>query len=123
MNKTLPVKNFLINQTWISGIGNIYSSEILFLSKIHPEKRVNELTVQEKKSLFDSIPLVLNQAIQCEVTTIRDYQHTNGTSGFFQNCLQVYGRKGKPCLICGTPIERIKMVQRSTYFCPQCQKI
>lgn len=123
INKTLPVKNFLMNQTWISGIGNIYASEILFLSKIHPEKRVNDLNIQEKKSLFDSIPLVLNQAIQCEGTTIHDYQHTNGSSGFFQNCLRVYDREGKPCLVCGTPIERIKMAQRSTYLCPCCQKI
>lgn len=123
INKTLPVKNFLMNQAWITGIGNIYASEILFLSKIHPEKRMKELTVQERKSLFDSIPLILNQAIICEGTTIRDYQHTNGSSGFFQNCLQVYDREEKPCLVCGTPIVRIKMAQRSTYFCPRCQKI
>ena len=122
MNITLPVKNFLMNQNWISGIGNIYSSEILFLSKVHPEKRVNKLTIKEKKSLFESIPQVLNQAIQCEGTTIRDYQRTNGTRGFFQNCLKVYDREGKPCLVCGTPIERIKLAQRSTYFCPHCQK-
>jgi len=123
INKTLPIKNFLMNQAWVSGIGNIYASEILFLSKIHPKKRVNDLTSHEKKLLFDTILIVLKQAIQCEGTTIRDYQHTDGSSGFFQNCLQVYDREGKPCLACGTPVERIKMAQRSTYFCPRCQKM
>jgi len=123
VKRALPVKNFLMNQAWIAGIGNIYASEILFLSKIHPEKRVNDLTEQEKRSLFDVIPLVLKQAILGEGTTIRDYQHTDGSRGSFQNCLQVYNREGKPCFTCGSPIQRIKIAQRSTYYCPHCQKM
>jgi len=122
INKNLPIKNFLMNQSWVAGIGNIYANEILILSKIYPEKRVSDLSSAEKKTLFSLIPIVLNQAIYCQGTTIRDYQHTDGSTGFFQNCLLVYGREGQPCSICQTPIRRFKMSQRSTYYCPNCQK-
>ncbi|MEI6157832.1 MAG: zinc finger domain-containing protein, partial [Atribacterota bacterium] len=117
------IKSFLMNQKYISGIGNIYASEILFRSGIHPEKRVDVLTEQEQKDLFRVIPEVLNQAIYFEGTTIRDYQHSDGTTGSFQDELLVYGKEGELCPVCGTPLERIKISSRSTYFCPICQNI
>jgi len=121
-DKYLSVKNFLMNQKYLAGIGNIYASEILFLSAIHPEKRVSELSLDEKRTLYSSIPVILNRAIVCEGTTIRDYHHSDGSSGSFQYRLRVYNKEGVPCDVCGTEIRRLKISQRSTYYCPNCQK-
>lgn len=116
------IKDFLLDQHQISGIGNIYASEILFRSGIHPERKLLTLTGTEKRSLFLTVPTVLDEAIRCQGTTIRDFAQANGEEGSFQDCLSVYGREGKPCLRCGTPIARKVIGSRSTYFCPHCQK-
>jgi formamidopyrimidine-DNA glycosylase len=116
------IKDFLLDQRKIAGIGNIYSSEILFQSRIHPERKLATLSVEEKHRLFDAIPTVLEEAIRCQGTTIRDFTGADGSTGTFQDCLAVYGRAGKPCLRCGNPIERKVLGSRSTYFCSHCQR-
>ncbi|NSW76818.1 MAG: bifunctional DNA-formamidopyrimidine glycosylase/DNA-(apurinic or apyrimidinic site) lyase [Candidatus Atribacteria bacterium] len=116
------IKDFLLDQHKIAGIGNIYASEILFRSGIHPERKLLTLTGTEKGNLFLAIPAVLDEAIRCQGTTIRDFAQANGEKGSFQDCLAVYGREGEPCLRCGTPIARKVIGSRSTYFCPHCQK-
>ncbi|MGC8777274.1 MAG: DNA-formamidopyrimidine glycosylase [Candidatus Caldatribacteriaceae bacterium] len=116
------VKDFLLDQRKIAGIGNIYASEILFRSGIHPERKLSSLSPQERCLLFAAIPSVLEEAVQCQGTTIRDFAGADGRNGRFQECLAVYGRAGKPCLCCGTPIERKVIGSRSTYFCPTCQQ-
>lgn len=116
------IKDFLLDQRKIAGIGNIYASEILFRSGIHPERKLLTLTDIEKRNLFITIPAVLDEAIRHQGTTIRDFVQTNGEKGSFQECLSVYGREGKPCLYCGTSISRKVIGSRSTYFCPICQK-
>lgn len=115
------VKDFLLDQHKIAGIGNIYASEILFRSGIHPERALLTLTDVEKQSLFLALPEVLEEAIHCQGTTVRDFTQANGKKGSFQECLSVYGRAGEPCLRCGTPIFRKVIGSRSTYFCPRCQ--
>lgn len=119
--KRIRIKDFLLSQRYISGIGNIYASEILFRSSIHPEKRTNDLTVEEKKKLFITIPQVLEEAIAQNGTTIRNYVRSGGEQGEFQNSLLVYGKEGERCPRCGGEIVRRKIASRSTYFCPGCQ--
>jgi formamidopyrimidine-DNA glycosylase len=122
----LTIKEFLLNQNRIVGIGNIYASEILFLSRINPTRRANELIANEQKQLFHFIPEVLSQAISRMGTTfghrIADYRNIYNIEGDFQNFLKVYDREGKPCLDCSNTIIRIVQKGRSSFLCEQCQK-
>lgn len=120
--KTQRVKDFLLNQRRIAGIGNIYASEILFRSGIHPQRRVDTLSKAEKERLFSYIKPVLEEAIRCQGTTIRDYVRSQGETGNFQQFLLVYGKAGKSCPRCGSLIQKEKISNRSSYFCPSCQK-
>ncbi|NOZ63229.1 MAG: DNA-formamidopyrimidine glycosylase [Calditrichaeota bacterium] len=125
-NSRLDAKSFLMDQKKIAGIGNIYASEILFRCQIHPERRVNELSDAEIKALFEQIPFVLNLAIEKMGTSLGDgksnFRSVYNIEGEFQKMIQVYGREGEPCLVCGSPIIRIKQKGRSSYFCGKCQK-
>ncbi len=123
---TLTMKDFLLNQNKIAGIGNIYANEILFRSGIHPRRRANTLTGEEIEKLFHIIPKVLELAVQKMGTTlgnkVSDYRSVYNVEGEFQNILAVYGREGEPCLKCGTSIIRIKQKDRSSFVCVNCQK-
>lgn len=123
---SLTMKDFLMDQNKIAGIGNIYANEILFRSGIHPQRRVNTLLDMEIEKLFHVIPKVLELAVQKMGTTlgnkVSDYRSVYNIRGEFQNILTVYGREGKSCLKCGTPIIRIKQKDRSSYVCETCQK-
>jgi formamidopyrimidine-DNA glycosylase len=123
---TLEVKTFLLDQKKIAGIGNIYASEILFRCRIHPERRVNELSDAEIRALFKQIPFVLNLAIEKMGTSLGDgeqnFRSVYNIEGEFQKFIRVYGREGEPCFECGSPIVRIKQKGRSSYFCGRCQK-
>ena len=120
--KKAPIKNLLMNQTFIGGIGNIYASEILFASRIHPQKKGGRLTSNNRKILYHAIQDVLKEAIEYRGTSLRNYRVTSGEKGEFINRIKVYGRENEPCVICGASIKRIVQAGRSTFFCGKCQK-
>jgi formamidopyrimidine-DNA glycosylase len=114
----------LLDQSIISGVGNIYANEALFLSKINPLRAANRLTVRDSKKLLHSVIDILSTALQFQGTTLIDnsYKDSEGKSGNFRKLLKVYGRAGEACVTCGTPINRIRIGNRSVYFCPHCQR-
>ncbi len=120
--KHLPMKTILLDQTIIAGLGNIYADEVLFASKIHPLTKGCDITLDDCAKLKESSKKIIEEAIKCGGTTIRSYTSSLGVTGRFQQFLQVHKREDKPCNICGTKIEKIKVGGRSTYFCPKCQK-
>ncbi len=120
--KTTPIKTVLLDQSIITGIGNIYDDEILFLSKIHPLTKTNELSEDDLKNIISNTKIVLEKAIKLGGTTIRSYTSSEGVHGKFQNELLVHSQKDKPCSFCSTIIEKIKVGGRGTYYCPNCQK-
>jgi len=122
LNSERAVKAILLDQTKIAGLGNIYADEALHRAGIHPLKPGSCLHASEVKALHGSITEVLQEAIACHGTTIRDYRTGSGAAGSFQNKLRVYRQTGKPCANCGTWIARIKVGGRSTHFCPKCQR-
>ncbi|MBQ4211826.1 MAG: bifunctional DNA-formamidopyrimidine glycosylase/DNA-(apurinic or apyrimidinic site) lyase [Selenomonas sp.] len=116
------IKSFLLNQKYISGIGNIYADEALFLAGIHPQRPANMLTETECRKLAAAVNDVIAAGIADGGTTFRDYQNGAGGKGGHQEHLYAYGRTGQPCRKCGTPMERITVGGRGTHFCPQCQE-
>ena len=116
------IKALLLDQSAVAGVGNIYADESLFRACIHPLRKASTLTDAEAERLYDALREVLNEAIEKRGTLLRDYRTPYGEDGYFQNHLRVYGRYGKPCPRCGAAIERIRVTQRSTHFCPKCQK-
>jgi len=112
----------LIDQLAIAGIGNIYRSEILFEAEVNPNKKNGQLKEEEIKKIFYQIKRVLKKAIKMRGTSSSDYRDTAGAPGKFYTVLKVYRRDGKKCKKCGKLIKRIKMAQRSVFYCSQCQK-
>mgnify|MGYP004667787755 CR=1 FL=1 len=121
-NKSIPIKTILLDQTIVTGIGNIYADEILFLSKINPKMRGRDLTDENLNDIIINTRKVLEQAIEQKGTTIRSYTSEEGVAGNFQNNLSVHKREGEKCLCCNGIIKRIKIGGRSTYYCENCQK-
>jgi len=121
-NRKTSIKSALLNQKLLSGVGNIYADEALFRAKIRPRRRASSLTRDELKRLHASLKKVLNHAIRLGGSSISDYVDADGEEGFFQLKHRVYGREGKPCLVCKTPIKRIVIAGRSSHYCPRCQK-
>lgn len=120
-NRTGTVKGFLLNQHIISGLGNIYTDESLYRAGIHPQRKVSTLTEHEIKRLHKAIGQILKEAIVCGGSTVSTYRLPDGKEGEFQRQHKVYQRQGRPCPQCKTPIARIKVAGRGTYFCPKCQ--
>lgn len=116
-----PVKNALLDQGRVAGVGNIYASEALFRARIDPRRSCGELTADDHRRLHRSLRAVLWEALEAEGTSLRDFKAVNGRSGEFQERLRAYGREEMPCGRCGTPIARIVQAGRSTFFCPSCQ--
>ena len=116
------IKLYLLDQTLVAGLGNIYVDEVLWAAKIHPERQANSLQKAEINLLHDEIILILQLGIEKGGTTIRTYQNAFGENGSMQDYLQVYGKTDGPCPRCATPIEKIKVGGRGTHFCPACQK-
>jgi formamidopyrimidine-DNA glycosylase len=112
-----------MDQKFISGLGNIYSDEVLFGAGLRYDRMSNTLSSQEVRRLYRSIQEVLQEAIKLRGTTLDDeaYLDLFGEPGTYQNELKVYGRAGLPCRRCRTPIQVVKISQRSSFFCPQCQ--
>ncbi|MBI5654751.1 bifunctional DNA-formamidopyrimidine glycosylase/DNA-(apurinic or apyrimidinic site) lyase [Candidatus Uhrbacteria bacterium] len=120
--KTRMVKVALLNQEVIAGVGNIYADEALHRAKIRPTRRLGSLTREERLKLGKEIQKVLCESIELGGTSANDYVDASGRKGKFLDFLRVYGRKGEECRDCGTPIKRIVIGQRSTHYCPTCQK-
>jgi formamidopyrimidine-DNA glycosylase len=117
------IKQVLMDQQVIAGIGNIYSDEILWQAKIHPSKPANKLTNKELKSVFLAMKKILSKAVKMRGTSTSDFRDTDGKPGSYAKTLFVYQREGEPCQRCRRPIKRIKINNRSAHFCPKCQKI
>ena len=116
------IKQVLLDQTLIAGIGNIYADESAFLSGVLPMRKVSKLTPKEVGLLYKNIIGVLKLSISKKGTSSKNYRRSNGELGGFVPYLQVYGRKGEPCKKCRTPIQKTKHAGRGTHFCIKCQK-
>ncbi len=117
------VKAVLLDQSVVAGIGNIYADEALFLAGIHPLRSAASLTDDELCRLQAALRSVLTESIEQRGTMLRDYRTPYGQDGAYKSRLRVYGQPGRPCPRCGAPIERIRVTQRSTHFCPRCQPV
>ena len=120
--KNIPIKTLLLDQSIITGIGNIYADEILFLSNINPLTKASSLTDENLASIIKNTVKVLDKAIEEGGTTIRSYTSEEGVTGLFQNSLNVHQRQNEECRICKSKIIKIKVGGRGTYYCPKCQK-
>jgi formamidopyrimidine-DNA glycosylase len=116
------VKALLLNQDFIRGIGNIYADEALFRAGIHPEAIASRIRLDRARRLYDSIVAVLSEAIEAGGSSISDYVDAEGRKGFFQFSHRVYQHTGEPCVTCGAKIRRVLVAQRSSHYCPKCQK-
>lgn len=116
------IHTLLLNQSLISGVGNIYAAEALFRAGIRPDKIAGQIKVEGYHHLADCLREVLRDALEFWGTTINDYRRADDEPGSFQVKLQVYNREGEPCRRCGITIQRLRLGGRSVYFCPECQK-
>ena len=122
VNKKSNIKNVMMNNQIVVGVGNIYINESLFLSKISPERIANKVKKIEITRLVKNIKTTLQSAIDKGGSTLRDYQQLNGDVGNFQLTFKVYGKEGDDCYNCQVKIRRVKQSGRSSFFCPSCQK-
>jgi formamidopyrimidine-DNA glycosylase len=121
--RNVAVKQLLMNNKIVVGIGNIYAAEILFKAKIHPQMCANQLTLTQCGAITRAAKTILRQAIKLGGTTFRDYRNSKGKPGYFQQKLFVYGRHNELCKVCGSKLQTIVLGQRSVVFCPECQKM
>ncbi|HWR15538.1 MAG TPA: bifunctional DNA-formamidopyrimidine glycosylase/DNA-(apurinic or apyrimidinic site) lyase [Terriglobales bacterium] len=117
-----PIKSALLNQSLLSGVGNIYADESLARAGVRPRRRAASLTRNDLRRLYDALQKVLREAIKLGGSSVSDYVGAEGERGFFQIRHLVYGREGEPCRKCKTPIKRIVISGRSSHYCPTCQK-
>ncbi|MEO5737164.1 MAG: bifunctional DNA-formamidopyrimidine glycosylase/DNA-(apurinic or apyrimidinic site) lyase [Variovorax sp.] len=116
------IKQVLLAGDLVVGVGNIYASEALFLAAIRPTLAASRISRPRAKRLHAAVREILARAVERGGSTLRDFTNIDGQSGYFQLEATVYGRAGEPCRVCGTPIRQIRQGQRSTFFCPNCQK-
>ena len=116
------VKGFLMDSRIVVGIGNIYASESLFLAGIHPQRAAGRIGAARYRALADAVRVVLQAAIAAGGTSLRDFVQEDGAPGYFAHSLRVYGRAGAPCRACATPIRQRRIAQRSSFYCPRCQR-
>jgi formamidopyrimidine-DNA glycosylase len=119
--RRVAVKPFLMDQSIVVGVGNIYASEALFRAGVNPRRAAGRVGAARYAAIVDGIRAVLNEAIRQGGTTLRDYVSADGTPGYFRQQLYVYERTGEPCRRCGKPIRQLVQGQRSTYYCAGCQ--
>jgi formamidopyrimidine-DNA glycosylase len=120
--RKIAVKPFVMDQKLVVGVGNIYVSEALFGAGIDPRLAAGKISRERYKRLASEIKQVLQQAIAAGGTTISDFKQADGKPGYFQQELRVYGREGLPCTVCGLPVKMIRLGQRSTFYCSNCQR-
>lgn len=117
-----PIKSFIMDSKIVAGVGNIYATEALFQAHIHPETPAGAVTRAQFNKLVAAIKSILASAIKKGGTTLKDFTRSDGSPGYFSIELKAYGRAGEPCVRCKTPLTLIKLGQRSTVYCPKCQK-
>ena len=120
-NRKVPIKTWLMDNKVIVGVGNIYANEVLFKTRTHPLTPVEQLTQDDCQKLVPAIQATLQSAIDAGGTTLKDFTQVDGKPGYFRQDLQVYGRKGQPCVSCGNVLQELRLSGRSTIFCPTCQ--
>ena len=120
--RQVSIKNLIMNSHVVVGVGNIYASESLFRSGIRPTSKAGKVSKARYARLVDSIKQVLAEAIEQGGTTLQDFSNEEGKPGYFAQELKVYGREGQACYICDAPIQKTVIGQRSSYYCPKCQK-
>lgn len=120
--RRVPIKLLLMDSHVVAGIGNIYASEILFHAALHPTRPASSLSAEEWQRLVDAIRETLQLAIAKGGTTVKDFRHADGTLGYFQQELQVYGRQDQPCRRCDTPLVTLRLGGRASCCCPSCQR-
>lgn len=121
--KKKNIKNVLLDQTTVAGLGNIYVDETLWQSGIHPLSATNKIPAEKAKELWQNINQTIKIATKKRGTTVHTYLDANGNVGGYQEMLKVYGHAGEPCAKCGTELEKIKVSGRGTTFCPHCQVV
>jgi formamidopyrimidine-DNA glycosylase len=122
VKRTLPIKNFLMEQCVIGGIGNIYACEILHEAAINPGRKTNSLSMDEWEKVAMATRSILKKAIACRGTTVSDWRDLFGQKGTYQVYLKAYAREGQRCHRCNVTIQRTRLSGRGTYYCPSCQK-
>lgn len=120
--RTLNIKSFLMNSHTVVGVGNIYANESLFMAGIHPRRAAGRVSHARYQLLVDAVKEVLADSIELGGTTLRDFVNSSGKPGYFQQTLRVYGRGGAPCQQCSTHLKEIRLGQRSTVYCVNCQR-
>ncbi|MCK9564115.1 MAG: bifunctional DNA-formamidopyrimidine glycosylase/DNA-(apurinic or apyrimidinic site) lyase [Bacteroidales bacterium] len=120
--KRVAVKSFIMDSQVVVGVGNIYANEALYLSGIHPQRAAGRISLHRYGELHDAIRGVLTRAIAQGGTTLRDFVGGDGKPGYFSQSLNVYGRGGEPCPGCGAALREVRLGQRATVYCPQCQR-
>lgn len=120
-NRRTNVKAFLLNQAVVTGIGNIYADEVLFLSRVLPTRTVDSLTTREKAAIYKNIKSILKKAVKYRGTTFNDYVDGDGKKGGFIQFLKVFHKDGEPCPECGAIIQKTRVAGRGTHFCAKCQ--
>ncbi len=121
-SKKTKIKILLLDQKFISGVGNLYANEALFRAKIHPQRPANSLSEKEKELLFEEIKNTLSEAIKYKGSSVDQYVQVSGKPGDYAKYHKAYDREGEKCFKCGGKIKRITLAGRGTYFCPQCQR-
>ena len=120
--RRVAIKQFLMDQRVVVGVGNIYASEALYRAGVHPKRAAGRVSGTRLAALVEAIRAVLGDAIRAGGTTLRDYVGADGTPGYFRQRLYVYERAGRPCRRCRTPVRHLVQGRRSTYYCPRCQR-
>jgi formamidopyrimidine-DNA glycosylase len=120
--RSAPIKAFVMDSNIVVGVGNIYANEALFMAGINPKTKAGRISIGRYERLVQCIKTVLKEAITRGGTTLKDFTDSEGKPGYFSQQLQVYGREGEPCMNCGNTLKEIRQAQRSTVYCPHCQR-
>ena len=121
-NRKVAVKSFIMNGHIVVGVGNIYANEALFSAGIHPQRPAGNISLARYNQLANHIRDTLSAAIEMGGTTLRDFVNSDGKPGYFAQSLRAYGRGGKPCVTCTSTLKEVRMSQRTTVYCPKCQR-
>lgn len=120
--RTAPIKSVLMDNRVVCGVGNIYANESLFRAGIHPARQAGKISKERYQKLVDEVRVTLRAAIKAGGSSLRDFVHADGSSGYFQQQYLVYGREGEKCKTCGSTIKSVRIGQRSAFYCPRCQR-